>query len=182
MTKKKTSAKEQTERSLLYFLAHPFRFIGDLFKEYIDIENETEEKFAPRQIIKPARNDKDLLGNEGELLGADFLLSRGYKILYRNCKFPSCEIDLIVQPPNSYIYVFVEVKTRKNTAYGTPLEGVDQRRIQKLLAAADEFIQWKHLQNPLIRFDILSILWLPNCSPHIEHFQNYFDENGNVLM
>lgn len=182
MTKKKTPKRDLPKKNFRYYWGLPFRFIADFFRELLDMENEDLEEIHPHQILITPHHAKDRLGQEGEKAGADFLLAQGYKILYRNYKFPSCEIDLIVQPPRSSVYVFVEVKTRSNTAYGAPCDSVDQRRINKILNASKEFIIWQHLKNPEIRFDVISILWRPNTTPQIEHLQNYFDKYGNVLM
>ncbi|MBR2525950.1 YraN family protein, partial [bacterium] len=60
-------------------------------------------------------------GKLGEDLACKFLEQNGYKIIDRNKTFSKfCEIDIIALFKNTL--VFVEVKTRKNNKFGSPLE------------------------------------------------------------
>ena len=59
-------------------------------------------------------------GNAGEDLACRYLEKNGYEILERNKHYSRfCEIDIIAKHKNTV--VFVEVKTRRTNAYGTPL-------------------------------------------------------------
>ncbi len=58
------------------------------------------------------------LGRQGEDAAVQYLKSKGMKILERNLRTPVGEIDLIARHRN--ILVFVEVKTRRGTAFGSP--------------------------------------------------------------
>jgi putative endonuclease len=61
---------------------------------------------------------RKILGQEGEDRAARHLAKQGYKILERNYRTPSGEIDLIALHQGTV--VFVEVKTRTSDAYGAP--------------------------------------------------------------
>ena len=64
-------------------------------------------------------NNRDF-GNIGEDLACDYLRKNGYQILERNKHFSKlCEIDIIAKFKNKI--VFVEVKTRKTNAFGSPM-------------------------------------------------------------
>ncbi len=65
------------------------------------------------------------LGQEGERMALEFLLGKGYRMLFRNYRQGRGEIDLIMQMDQ--LLVFVEVKTRSNTDYGEPEEAVNFR-------------------------------------------------------
>ena len=97
---------------------------------------------------------KQLLGNRGEDLARMHLEEQGCKILENNYRFKRSEIDLIVR--DGQFLVFVEVKTRKSIGYGHPEESVGERKAQKIIEAADEYIFQNKWEGP-IRFDIVSV-------------------------
>lgn len=82
------------------------------------------------------------LGQRGEKLVARHYQDLGYKILARNFIFPKGkqvgELDLICSKDNEL--VFVEVKTRTNTKFGTPFEAVDFYKQAKLVRTAKLYI------------------------------------------
>ena len=70
-------------------------------------------------------------GNKGEDIACVYLEKNGYKILERNKHFSKfCEIDIIAQYKSKT--VFVEVKTRKNDAFGTPMEAITKTKYQNI--------------------------------------------------
>jgi putative endonuclease len=97
---------------------------------------------------------KQLLGNRGEDLARKYLLEQGCEIIECNYRFKRSEVDLIVK--DGQFLVFVEVKTRKRVDYGHPEESVGERKAQKIIEAADEYIFQSKWDGP-IRFDIVSV-------------------------
>lgn len=94
-------------------------------------------------------------GNWGEDQAAAYLESKGYTILFRNYRYHHSEIDLIVEKDRTV--VFVEVKTRRWTAFGMPETFVNATKVKLIKKAAEHFIfdyDWKYD----VRFDIVSIL------------------------
>ncbi len=98
---------------------------------------------------------KKLLGKEGEDLAARFLARHGYKILERNYRTPSGEIDLIALHQGEV--VFVEVKTRTTDAYGAPELAVNTRKQQRMIKAALGYMKYKKLHQVPCRFDVVAI-------------------------
>jgi putative endonuclease len=101
---------------------------------------------------------KDLrrkLGDHGEDLAAAALKKRGYKILERNYVTPLGEIDLVARQ-GRYL-VFVEVKTRKTAAFGSPQEAVHPKKQARMRRLADYYLKQKRLENALVRFDVVGI-------------------------
>jgi len=96
-------------------------------------------------------------GERGEKLASRFLRSRGYKILYRNFKARGGgEIDLVCRDGDSL--VFVEVKTRRDAAFGRPIDAIGK---EKQLRISRGGLAWlRLLDNPDIsfRFDVVEIL------------------------
>ncbi len=121
-------------------------------------------------------------GKKAEEMAAAFLRLRGYKVLEKNFRVPQGEIDLIVR--KSETLVFVEVKSRRGQAQGTPLEAVSIHKVRRLSAAAAVYLG-QH-PNPTLscRFDVVTIgpdkSWLGLAK--IRHFENAFsvEEYFNV--
>jgi len=62
------------------------------------------------------------LGKKGEQLAAEFLISKGYKIVARNFRFQKAEVDIIARKNN--VLAIIEVKTRSSSNFGDPQEFV----------------------------------------------------------
>ena len=117
-------------------------------------------------------NGRQLLGKEGERIAERYLIKKGYKLVERNYRCPSGELDLIVL--DRRVVVFVEVKTRTGHAFGTPFEAVEFRKQQKMTQAAQYFLAQKGLQQRDARFDVVGISW-PGWQPVVEHIENAFE-------
>ncbi|HJU46107.1 MAG TPA: YraN family protein, partial [Chitinophagaceae bacterium] len=84
----------------------------------------------------------------------EYLQQRGFSVLHNNWKYECYEIDLIAAK-NRKLH-FVEVKTRKSSAFGFPEESVTKKKFDRLQKAAAQF-QYKHPQWRQVQYDILSI-------------------------
>lgn len=118
-----------------------------------------------------AENKRAKLGKTGELLAAEFLKSKGYRIICQNWRYKRDEIDIVAM--HHQWMVFVEVKTRTGSAFGMPWESVDQRKQNAMVRAANAYIT-SHKIDLNVRFDIVSILQLPGQPVIIEIFENAF--------
>lgn len=95
------------------------------------------------------------LGKFGEKLAAEYLIKNKFTILHQNWRHGHHEIDIIAFKESTTH--FIEVKTRRNTTFGYPEEGVSDKKIDFLTEAATEY-QYQHPDCHQIQFDILSIL------------------------
>jgi putative endonuclease len=77
------------------------------------------------------------LGKAGEKAAADLLRKRGYEVVGAGFLARRGELDLVCRRGNDL--VVVEVKTRTDDSFGTPLEAVDARKRRSLIAAAAEY-------------------------------------------
>jgi putative endonuclease len=111
------------------------------------------------------------LGNWGEQKASAFLLEKGFEIIEKNYRHRHAEIDLIVRKDK--MLIFVEVKTRTGNAFGMPEEFVNVTKARLIMAAAEHYIYDKDWCFD-IRFDIVSILILPNGKTDIRHIQDAF--------
>ena len=77
------------------------------------------------------------LGRAGEKAAADLLRKRGYEVVGAGFLARRGELDLVCRRGDDV--VVVEVKTRTNDSFGTPLEAVGTRKRRALMAAATEY-------------------------------------------
>ncbi len=110
------------------------------------------------------------LGRAGELLAIQFLKNNGYKILEVNWRDKHKEIDIIALDKDQV--VFVEVKTRKNTYFGSPVEAVNMQKQKHIIDAAEEYIDNNSIELEA-RFDIISII-MDKDKPAINHIKEAF--------
>ena len=112
------------------------------------------------------------LGNTGENLAAKFLENHGYKILERNYRIRTAEIDIIAEIGG--VTVFVEVKTRSNLRKGTPAEAVNIRKQKKIIEAASVFLQNESYCDCACRFDVIEVI-SADKDFKINHIENAFE-------
>ena len=111
-------------------------------------------------------------GRLGEDLAADFLRQKGLRVLEKNVRTHFGEIDMICR--DGRIIVFVEVKTRTSTVYGSPLEAVTRQKIKRLSRAALSYLAGKSWLDRPARFDVLG-LTLTESEPRYEYLPDAFD-------
>ena len=102
------------------------------------------------------RSLKPLDGKSAEKAAQRYLTARGLTTLATNYSCRQGEIDLIMDDAGTV--VFVEVRYRKNAAYGSPLETVTAAKQKKLLIAAKHYLsENKLIENTQARFDVIGI-------------------------
>ena len=95
-------------------------------------------------------------GLEAEELACQFLQQQGLKILSRNFRSPRGELDVILE--DGQTLVFVEIRYRKQTRFGSGAESVTHAKQTKLITTALYYLQQhpKYSNRPS-RFDVVSI-------------------------
>ena len=78
------------------------------------------------------------LGATGEKLAKDFLKKKGYRIRETNYRCRHGEIDIVARKKDCL--VFVEVRTKASSAFGTPEESMTAAKKRKLVATALAYI------------------------------------------
>ena len=112
------------------------------------------------------------LGKMGEDLACTELQRRGYAILARRYRTRFGEIDVIAREGG--VVVFIEVKTRSTSMFGSgavAVTGWKQRRIARM---AREYLSRRRLVDEPCRFDVVAIAF-ENRRPVIEVFPNAFE-------
>lgn len=113
-------------------------------------------------------------GAKGEELAAAHLLRNGYKILERNFRSKGGEVDIVAKDRDGCI-VFVEVKTRRNLAYGLPQLAVTPRKQHQISKGALSWLSRNQLHDHTARFDVIAVLLHDGVAHQLEHIVNAFD-------
>ena len=110
------------------------------------------------------------LGKEGEILAAEYLQKKDFRILETNWRFEKKEIDIIAQKED--FIIIVEVKSRSTDFFGRPEEFVTEAQQRNLIEAADNYLQNLNYDAE-VRFDIISIVMNKNKTI-IKHIEDAF--------
>ncbi len=117
------------------------------------------------------------MGARGERAAARHLRRRGYRILVRNYRCLTGEIDLIAADGETI--VFVEVKTRsEGEDESEPSAGVVHAQRDRIGRAARHFLDRNEVWERPCRFDIVTVIWPGRGHPRIEHFEDAFHLRG----
>ena len=104
-------------------------------------------------------------GNLGELIALRYLIKKGAKILEKNYRIKTGEIDIIAKIEDEL--VFIEVKSRSSTRYGYPAEAVNYKKINKISNVARYFMLINNFNDVPIRFDVIEIYFNEKKINHI---------------
>lgn len=123
------------------------------------------------------KSENKSVGDFGENSACTYLKHRGYKILERNYRSRSGEIDIVAEK-QGYV-VFVEVKTRNTEDFGAPAEAVNAVKQQKIANTAQCYI----LQNSVdadFRFDVVEVMYKKSVfggfkTVKVNHIENAFE-------
>ncbi len=113
------------------------------------------------------------LGALGEKLAAKHLRKKGYTIIEQNYRCRLGEIDIVARDGTTL--VFVEVKTRTSTTFGTPAMAVTPKKQQQISRAAQQYLASHDLFDSAARFDVVAVFLPPNGAREIEIVPNAFD-------
>lgn len=114
------------------------------------------------------------LGQQGEAVARRYLERQGYAFREANYRCPHGEIDLVFQDGDTL--VFVEVKTRRGRALGTPEESVTARKRQKLQEVAETYLQEHENLPPQWRIDVVAVEAAPRGDFRVRHIKNAVEE------
>ncbi|MGQ9494147.1 MAG: YraN family protein [Anaerolineae bacterium] len=87
------------------------------------------------------RDARRALGRRGEDLAVRYLQGLGYVVLERNYRSTEGEVDIIARDKERF--AFIEVRTRRGAAFGTPKESVTPEKQAKLVTVARQYLQEK---------------------------------------
>lgn len=113
-------------------------------------------------------------GKLGEQIASEFLGKRGYRLIETNFRTRFGELDIIAAKDG--LLVFVEVKLKIGTDFGTPEEMITEGKIRQVRQTAEVYLQ----QNKEIaanflqyRIDAVCITLNEDCSiKSVRHYEN----------
>lgn len=105
--------------------------------------------------MNAARASTAQRGAWAEDLACRYLLEHGLRLLTQNYRCRYGEIDLVMH--DGSIIIFIEVRLRSRTDFGSGAESVDARKQARLLSSAEHYLQRHATLLTPCRFDIVSI-------------------------
>ena len=117
-------------------------------------------------------DSRQRLGLEGEAHAEAALRERGFQILERRWRYRGGEIDLVALDRGTL--VFVEVKARSGSGFGTPGEAVDRRKRSRVARAALAYLQYMDALDRTCRFDVVEIEPAPGASVRVRIVEDAF--------
>ncbi|MCY4415424.1 MAG: YraN family protein [Chloroflexi bacterium] len=119
------------------------------------------------------RHSSTRTGNIGEHLARVHLETHHYRVLETNYRCRWGEVDLIVE--RGPFLVFVEVKTRRSNAFGSPEEALTAEKARRLVLTAQHYLE-RHSLNSAEnqwRIDLIAIRMGPDGRVlNIQHMEN----------
>jgi len=116
-------------------------------------------------------NERQGLGKLGERIAERWLAERGWRVLAKRYRSGHRDLDLIVERGGAV--VFVEVKTRRGTEFGHPIEAVNWRKQRELVRSARVWIARFGTSEHTYRFDVVGVL-INGEEAHVRHIENAF--------
>ena len=108
-----------------------------------------------------------LQGNAAEDKACSFLIEQGLTLRCRNYRTRRGELDIVMQDGNTI--VCIEVKYRKQNHYGSAVEFITAKKLNRIRAAFEFYLLDNNLNStsPPLRIDVIAIdgnnlQWLKN--------------------
>ena len=99
--------------------------------------------------------NRKTLGHMGERWARKYLERNGYRIRETNFRCREGEIDIVAE--DKRCLVFVEVRTKTGSAFGTPEESVTVAKQEKLAVVAMSYLQALDQQPSEWRIDVVAV-------------------------
>ena len=114
---------------------------------------------------------RQALGRVGEEIAARWLRRRGWRVVAERFRSGRRDVDLIVEREGTI--AFVEVKTRRDTVFGDPIEAVSWRKRRELIRSAMVWADRYGPRGAAYRFDVVGVV-LDGRDARIRHVENAF--------
>ncbi|CAN5578961.1 YraN family protein [soil metagenome] len=126
---------------------------------------------ASRKLRRSRNLSRKRAGDRGERLALEYLVGKGYVLVESNYRTRFGEIDLILRSGTTL--VFVEVKLRRGSGFGDPVESVTPRKQATIRALAEGYIADRDPDFEDARFDVVGILETEGRR-EIQHIEDAF--------
>lgn len=117
------------------------------------------------------RKNPHNLGRFGEDIAQRYLITHGYTILERNFHTRYTELDIVALENKTL--VFIEVKTRRGSLFGTPEEAITPYKLRTLIRSA-QYYKLLHPELPdALRIDVVAVRYKEGMQePEISLYKN----------
>ncbi|MFA5389578.1 MAG: YraN family protein [Candidatus Omnitrophota bacterium] len=112
-------------------------------------------------------------GRNGEEQAVSYLRRKGYRIIERNYRAKTGEIDIIAR--HGECTCFVEVRAKNAAVFGTGEESILKKKQMRISRTALTYIKKHRLENKNCRFDVVSIEGVDSRDPEVKVIENAFD-------
>jgi len=113
-------------------------------------------------------------GQAAESLAVAYLIEGGLKVLHRNYRTPYGELDIVIRDGSTIC--FVEVRSRRDERFLTPIESITSLKRQRIANSAQHFLASRQEAVPC-RFDVIQVLAPGSSSPEIVWTRDAFRLN-----
>jgi putative endonuclease len=135
-------------------------------------------------ITQTGRRERPSLGEVGERIAVDHLLTEGYRIVMTNFKVPvgrnskgvavTGEIDVIALDGGTLC--FVEVKTRRSEEFKPVETAVDLRKQRQIARTAKIYRRLFNIWDMRHRYDVVTVLMPEKATPRVTVLRDYWND------
>lgn len=121
--------------------------------------------------METTAKDRRRLGEEGERFAERYLLARGMELIERNWRCAEGEIDLVLVDED--VLVVCEVKTRRSSTFGAPVEAITRAKLARLRRLAARWVR-EHEglgDHRRLRLDVVALRRHPDGSYGVTHLE-----------
>jgi putative endonuclease len=111
--------------------------------------------------------DRGLLGRYGEDLAVRYLRDLGMEVLDRNWRCEHGEVDVVARDGDCV--VICEVKTRRSSGFGEPVEAVTFAKAMRLRRLAAAYLHAHRPGAGRVRIDVVGVLCRPGQPAVVRH-------------
>lgn len=115
---------------------------------------------------------RQAVGDYGERCAVRHLTAAGLRVVDRNWRSRSGEIDIIAWDGGTL--AFCEVKTRRSTGFGSPAEAVVKAKARRLRRLAAQWLEQRDVHPHEVRFDVIEVYPQLTGAARVEHIKAAF--------
>lgn len=96
------------------------------------------------------------VGRSAEIAAAAELGRRGYRIVASNYRWRFGEVDFVAEEGGAI--VFIEVRCKRTSEFGTAAESITPTKQQKLISTAQHYLDEHSITDRECRFDVVEVV------------------------
>jgi putative endonuclease len=117
--------------------------------------------------------DNIAVGNLGEKIARRWLVAQGAKVIYRNFRaLDGGEVDIVAREGKQLL--FTEVKTRRSSSPGRPLESVNEEKQRLIRKGANQWLKLLGTREIPWRYDVIEVILEEGKRPRVNRVENAF--------